>query len=148
MHAFKSQRQNLELVSFPDGLPRNTMVQKKLCKNQKGQCTQMYTKYQPRWANAFDMIKMFIHNLLSTSGYCKFGKDCVRLIFAFFAFSLGRKIKIYNDYCCHFKCMAGTLRKVKKRKNLFSVNSQNLLYTIFCGSPILQFKKLAICLSI
>ena len=26
----------------------------------------------------------------------------------FLAFSLGRKIKILNDYCCHFKCIAGT----------------------------------------
>ena len=24
--------------------------------------------------------------------YCKFGKDCVSLIFAFFAFSLGRNL--------------------------------------------------------
>ena len=29
--------------------------------------------------------------------YCKFGKDCVGLIFAFLAFSLRRKIKICND---------------------------------------------------
>ena len=29
--------------------------------------------------------------------YYKFGKDCVLLIFVFFAFSLGRKIEIRND---------------------------------------------------
>ena len=45
-----------------------------------------------------------------TQTYCKFGKDCVNLIFAFFfAFGLGCKIKICNDYCCYLKCIAGTL---------------------------------------
>ena len=55
----------------------------------------------------------------------------------FLAFSLERKIKIRNDLCCHFKYVAGTpIRKVKNRKNRFSVNSQNLRYTIFCECTV------------
>ena len=29
------------------------------------------------------------------------------LIFAFFALSIGRKIKNRNNKCCHLKCIAG-----------------------------------------
>ena len=32
--------------------------------------------------------------------------------------------------------MLRSIRKVKKHKNRFSVNSQNLLYTIFCESTV------------
>ena len=58
--------------------------------------------------------------------YCKFGKDCVSLIFAFLAFNPGRKIKIRNDYVLPLQVyswhsMLRTIRKVKKRKNRFSV---------------------------
>ena len=41
----------------------------------------------------------------------------MRLIFAFFAFSLGRKIKIRNDKCPHFKCIAGTAANTQSLKN-------------------------------
>ena len=34
--------------------------------------------------------------------------------------------------------MLRPIRKFKKRKNRFSVNLQNLLYTIFCESTVLQ----------
>ena len=34
--------------------------------------------------------------------------------------------------------MLGPVRKVKKRENRLSVNPQNLLYTIFCESTVLE----------
>ena len=39
----------------------------------------------------------FIEFKAAVTIYCKFGKDCVSLIFAFFALSLRRKVKIRND---------------------------------------------------
>ena len=58
--------------------------------------------------------------------YCKFGKDCVCLIFAFFAFSLGRKIKS-QVYSWHNM----PIRKVEKAQKAIFCKFANLLYTIF-----------------
>ena len=66
------------------------------------------SKYQYIWKGKDNVLIVFtrkpsqclteqIWNVNLIKGYCKFEKDCVSLIFAFLAFSLGRKIKIRND---------------------------------------------------
>ena len=65
--------------------------------------------------------------------YCKFGKDCVTLIFTFFlrlASHAKLKFALISDATLSVK-LALRASKVKKRKNRFSENSQNLLYTNF-----------------
>ena len=42
--------------------------------------------------------------------------------------------------------MLRPIRKVKKRKNIFSVNSQNLLYTIFCESTVIEYLYVGVAL--
>ena len=82
------------------------------------------SSHEQKIANCINDADLDLSKGLTVFEYCKFGKYCVSLIFAV---SLGHKIKIRNDQCCHLKCiLALHVRKVKKRKNRFSVSSQNI----------------------